>query len=195
MDYPFKTDILNHSTSPNKIDFTSFSGSLDKTNEWANIGVCYYDGTINFNQNFLIYLDYKFNSAGANDWNYVFSLANELSRTGSGLIYVCSVSPSGHKADFIDLPVDYQVWHNIIYQYCAKKRKLNGYLDKTLVKTLDIPSFTVTKFAMNFAGSYNSSSSSIKNFKLILGSHTLKSYLYSDVKFEDNLRINQISRK
>ena len=123
MDYPFKTDILNHSTSPNKIDFTSFSGSLDKTNEWANIGVCYYDGTINFNQNFLIYLDYKFNSAGANDWNKVFSLANELSRTGSGLIYACSVSLIGHKADFIDLPVDYQVWHNIIYQYC-KKRKI-----------------------------------------------------------------------
>ena len=88
MDYPFKTDILNHSTSPNKIDFTSFSGSLDKTNEWANIGVCYCDGTINFNQNFLIYLNYKFNSAGANDWNDVFSLANELSRTGSGLCYV-----------------------------------------------------------------------------------------------------------
>ena len=43
MDYPFKTDILNHSTSPNKIDFTSFSGSLDEANEWANIGVCYYD--------------------------------------------------------------------------------------------------------------------------------------------------------
>ena len=48
MDYPFKTDILNYSTSSNKIDFTRFDGSLDKTNEWANIGVCYYDGTINF---------------------------------------------------------------------------------------------------------------------------------------------------
>lgn len=184
MDYPFKTDILNHSTSPNKIDFTRFDGSLDKTNEWANIGVCYYDGTINFNQDFLIYLDYKFNSAGANDWNSVFCLANHLDRTGSGLYYECIVSPGGLKTDFIDLPVDYKNRHSIVYQYNKKKEKLNGYLDKKLVKTLDVPSFTVTKFEMNFAGGLKSSSSSIKNFKLILGSHALKSYLYSDVKLE-----------
>ena len=122
MDYPFKTDILNHSTSPNKIDFTRFDGSLDKTNEWANIGVCYYDGTINFNQDFLIYLDYKFNSAGANDWNSVFGLANHLSRNGSGLYYHCRVSPGGLKTDFIDLPVDYKNWHSIVYQYNKKKK-------------------------------------------------------------------------
>ena len=184
MDYPFKTDILNHSTSPNKIDFTSFSGSLDEANEWANIGVCYYDGTINFNQDFLIFLDYKFNSAGANDWNNVFSLATNLSRTGSGAQYVCSVSPLGHKADFIDLPLDYQVWHNIVYQYNKKEGKLNGYLDKKLVKTLDVPSFTVSKFEMNYAGSLKSSSSSIKNFKIILGSLSIHSYLYSDIKLK-----------
>ena len=106
------------------------------------------------------------------------------------MCYVCSVSPSGHKADFIDLPVDYQVWHNIIYQYCKKKGKLNGYLDGNLVKTLDVPSITATKFAMNFAGNISAAHSSIRNFKIILGTYALNSYLYSDIKFEDSLRIN-----
>lgn len=184
MDYPFKTDILNHSNSPNKIDFTSFSGSLDKTNEWANIGVCYYNGTINFNQDFLIFLEYKFNTAGASDWNHVFTLADYIASTGVGQYYACRISPGGIKVDFIDLPVDYQVWHSIIYQYKKKEGKLNGYLDGTLVKTLNAASIAATKFAMNFAGSFTTSSSSIRNFKIILGSSNIHSYLYSDVKLK-----------
>lgn len=78
----------------------------------------------------------------------------------------------------------------ILFINIAKKGKLNGYLDGNLVKTLDVPSITATKFAMNFAGCISTAHSSIRNFKIILGTYALNSYLYSDIKFEDSLRIN-----
>ena len=186
MDYPFTSDLLNHSKSSKRIDINAYK-QLDYNYDYkcANVGLIGYQSNTPLNvSNNDWFVEFEFNGISnlAPDWNNFFSFGIHISLCGTDN----AIDPMVNW-DFVPSVIRNDGnWHHITMGYRLKDKYLYRKVDNNLYEEKNYNMKEQNSFYFFGGGYRNILYSKVRNLKFCIGNYQDKfdSVLASKLKIK-----------